>query len=103
MSTEALDAEADGARGDDQDVASLLPEGGDRLDETEEAAERDAPFLAHDDVRPRLHDDPPGGGEPLPGREADGVHRSGSGRAVGSSSGATADRFLKRYGSSIGP
>ena len=54
---EALDAEADGAGADDEDLVAELAEGGDGLDEAAEEAEGDAAVGAHDNVGAELDDD----------------------------------------------
>ena len=81
LEAQALRAEADGARRDDQDVTALLPERRDGLDEAVQAPERDGAVVAHDDVRPGLHDDPPRLGDALPDPRF--VHPPIVGRAAG--------------------
>ena len=59
---QALDTEADGAGGDDEDLVAKLAEGGDGLDEAAEEAEGDTAVRAHDDVGAELDDDAAPGG-----------------------------------------
>ncbi len=54
---EALDAEADGAGADDEDLVAEFAEGGDGFDEAAKEAEGDAAIGAHNDVGAELDDD----------------------------------------------
>ena len=58
---EPLRPEADRAGRDDDHLAPLPALPGDRLDEAVEPPEGEGAVVAHDDVRPDLHDDAAGG------------------------------------------